>query len=132
MQHREEGRTPIGRLAFPGRAARSRFGLAFGVERLGGKFAVGFLEENFYAAFGFFELFLTFTGKSDAFFEELHGVVERKLGAFEAADDLFEASKGALEVWLLWRFGLFGSGLVHVVCLCPRRKRKAMNILRHG
>jgi hypothetical protein len=92
-----------------GEASASGLGLAFGVEGLGGEFAVGFFQEDFDAAFGLFELLLAFAGKSDAFFEELHGIVERKLWAFEAADDLFEASEGTLEVGLLRRFGLFGS-----------------------
>ena len=113
-------RTPIGRLAFPGWAVRSRFALTFRIEGFGGKFAVGFLEENFYAAFGFFELFLTLAGKSDAFFEELHCVVERELRRFEAADDFLEASEGALEIRLLGRLGLFGSGLIHELGLSPR------------
>jgi hypothetical protein len=86
----------------------SRFALAFRVEGLGGNFAVGFFEEDFDAAFGLFELLLAFAGKSDAFFEELHGVVERKLWGFQAADDFLEASEGTLEIGLLGRFGLFG------------------------
>jgi hypothetical protein len=63
--------------------------LGFGIERFGGEFAVGFCKEDFYAAFGFFELLLAFAGEGYAFFEEFHGVVERELRAFEAADDLF-------------------------------------------
>src|SRR5580658_4425970 len=88
---------------------RSRFVLAFGIERLGGKFAVGFFQQDFDAAFGFFKLLLAFAGKGDAFFEELHGVVKRKLGAFEAADDFLETSEGALKIGLFWRLGLLGS-----------------------
>jgi hypothetical protein len=86
----------------------SRFALAFRVEGLGGNFAVGFFEEDFDAAFGLFELLLALAGKSDAFFEELHGIVERELGRLEAADDFLEASEGTLEIGLLGRFGLFG------------------------
>jgi hypothetical protein len=86
----------------------SRFALAFRVEGFGGNFAVGFFEENFDAAFRFFELLLAFAGKGDTFFEEFHSVVERKLGRFEAADDFFESSEGTLEIGLLRRFGLFG------------------------
>ena len=115
----ELGRTPIGRLAFPGNGDRSRFGLAFGVEGFGGEFAVGFFEEDFYAAFRFFELLLAFAGEDDAFFEELHGFVERKLGTFEAADDFFEAREGALKVGPLGRLGFFGGGLNHAVGLYP-------------
>jgi hypothetical protein len=97
-------------LAFQGDAARSRFALAFGIEGLGGEFAVGFFKENFDAAFGLFQLLLAFAGEGHAFFEEFHGVVERKLGAFEAADDLFEACEGALKIGLLGRLGFFGNG----------------------
>jgi hypothetical protein len=79
-------------LAFPGGVTWSRFGLAFRVEGFGSEFAIGFLEENFDAAFGFFELFLAFAGKGDPFFEKLHGVVERELRAFKTADDFFETS----------------------------------------
>jgi hypothetical protein len=91
------------------RRAESRFALAFGIERLGGEFAVGFFQQDFDAAFGFFELLLAFAGEGHAFFEELHGVVERELGAFEATDDLFETSEGSLKIGLLGRIGLFGS-----------------------
>jgi hypothetical protein len=91
-------------------ASGSRVGLAFGVKGFGGEFAVGFLEENFYAAFRLFELLLAFAGEGHAFFEEFHGIVERQLGAFETADDLFETSERALKVRLLGRFGFFGCG----------------------
>jgi hypothetical protein len=85
----------------------SRFVLALGIEWFGGEFAIRFFEEDFYAAFGFFELLLAFAGKLDAFFEEFHGVVERELWAFEAAHDLFEADQGFLEVRLFGWLGLF-------------------------
>jgi hypothetical protein len=70
----------------------SRLVLAFGIERLGDEFAIGFFKEDFNAAFGLFELLLTFAGECDSLLEELHGVVQRELGAFEAADDLLETS----------------------------------------
>jgi hypothetical protein len=92
------------RLETPG----SRLALAFRVEGFSGNFAVGFFEEDFHAAFGFLELLLAFAGKGDTFFEELHGIVEGKLWAFEAADDFLEASEGTLEIGLLGRFGLLG------------------------
>ena len=122
----------MGRLAFPGGAARSRFGLAFRVERLGGELAVGFFQKNFYAAFGLFELLLAFAGKRDTLFEELHGIVEGKLWAFEAADDFFETCERALKVGLFRRLGFFWRGLVHRVNLCPRNVAEAQNILRHA
>jgi hypothetical protein len=86
----------------------SRLGLAFGFERFGGEFAVGFFEKDLDAAFGLFELLLAFARESYAFFEELHGIVERKLGAFEVADDFLETGEGTLEIGLLGWFGLFG------------------------
>src|SRR6266702_3381141 len=43
-----------------------------------------------------------------AFFEKLHGVIQRELRALQAADDFFKAGKGALEIWFLGRFRLFG------------------------
>jgi len=61
---------------------RSRLGLAFGIEGLGGELTVGFFQKNFDTAFGFFELLLALAGKRDTLFEELHGIVERELWAF--------------------------------------------------
>src|SRR6266700_1488086 len=55
-------------LATSSRSA-SRFGLPLGIERLGGKLAIGFLQED-----------------------------------FQAADDLFQASKGTLKVGFFRRF----------------------------
>src|ERR1700732_1801351 len=74
-----------------GVATGSRFALAFRVERLGGKLAISLFQENFDAALGFFQLFLAFARERDAFFKKFHGVVERDLGTFEAADDFFQA-----------------------------------------
>lgn len=73
--------------------AGSRLALAFGIERLRGKSAIGFFEQNFDAALGLFELLLAFAGKRHALFEELHGIVERELRAFEAVDHLFQTSE---------------------------------------
>src|SRR5271168_2085879 len=89
-------------------AESSRFALAFGIKGLSGKFAVGFFQENFHASLGFFELLLAFAREGHALFEEFHGVVERKLGAFKAADDFFEARQGALEIGFFRRFGFLG------------------------
>ena len=93
----------------------SRFALAFGIERFGGDFAVGFFEEDFYAAFGFFELLLAFAGKAHAFFKEFHGVVERELRAFEAPDDFFQASKDFSKSGFLGGSGFFDGSGVHVI-----------------
>ncbi len=97
-----------------GCGASRGFRLRFGVERFGNNFTVGFSKEDFYFAFGFLQLFLAFGGESHAFFEELHGVVQRKLRAFEFADDFFETREGALEIGLLGWIGFFGSRCVHV------------------
>jgi hypothetical protein len=84
----------------------SRLALALGIERLGGQLSIRFFEEDFDAAFGFFELLLAFARKGDAFFKEFHSVVEGELRAFEAADDFFEADEGLLEIGLLRGLGL--------------------------
>ena len=70
------------------------------LKRLRDDLAVGFLQENFHASFGLFELLLALVRKLHAFFEELHGVVERKIGAFEALHDFFEARERFFEVAL--------------------------------
>src|ERR1700726_3877488 len=102
------GWAPNGRWAVPGDASWSRFVLAFGIERLGDKFAIGLFQEDFDTAFGFFELLLAFAGKRDPFFEELHGLVERKLWALQSADHFFQARERAFKIGLLGRFGFFG------------------------
>src|SRR6267378_1706640 len=57
----------------------SRFGLPLGIERLGGKLAIGFLQEDFHSPLRFFQLLLTLTGERNAFFEQLHRVVQSEL-----------------------------------------------------
>jgi hypothetical protein len=89
------------------------FGLAFGFEGFGDDPTVSFPEENFDFAFRFFQLLLAFCGKGDAFFEQFHRIVERKLRAFELADDLFKAREAALKIRLFRRIGLFWCGCVH-------------------
>src|ERR1043166_7197243 len=78
--------------------ASRRFWLRFGIEGFGDDFAVGLAEENFDLAFGFFELLLALAGECDAFFKEFHGIVERKLRAFEFANNFFETREAAFEV----------------------------------
>src|SRR6266566_3811219 len=87
-----------------GSRSASRFGLPFGIERLVGKLAIGFLQEDFHAALGFFQLLLALAGERDALFEQLHRLVQRELRAFQAADDLFQANKGTLKVGFFRRF----------------------------
>src|SRR6266850_1610689 len=88
-------------------AAASRFTLTFGIKRFSGKLAVSFLEQDFHAAFGIFQLFLAFARECHTFLEKLHGVIQGKLRALQAADDFFQTRKGALEIRLLWCFRLF-------------------------
>ena len=92
-----------------GGGGASRFGLPLRIERLGGGLAVGFLEENFHSPLGLFELLLAFSRKRDALFEQLHGVVQRKLRTLEAADDFLEAGERTLKIRLLLRFRFLGS-----------------------
>src|SRR5260370_35641366 len=76
----------------------SRFSLPLGIERLGGKLALGFLQENFHPAPRLFQLFLTLTGERDALFENFHRVVPKKLRAFQAPHDFFEAAQQQLKI----------------------------------
>jgi hypothetical protein len=85
-----------------------RLALAFGIERLSRKLAIGFFQENFNAALCFLELLLAFAREGYSFFEKFHSVVERDLRTLEAADDLFEARERTLKIGLLRRFGLLG------------------------
>src|SRR5882762_3501536 len=91
-------------------AAASRFTLTFRIKRLRRKLAVGFLEEDFYAAFRLFQLLLAFSRECHTFLEELHGVIQGKLRAFQTSNDFFEAGERTLEIRLLWRFGFLSSG----------------------
>src|SRR6266436_2366701 len=93
--------------------ARSSFVLFFWLEGFGGQFSVGFLQQDFDAAFGFFELLLALAGKRDAFLEQFHGFIQRKLRAFEAANHFFETREGFLKVGLLGRLRFFRRCRVH-------------------
>src|SRR5258708_6541485 len=87
----------------------SRFGLPLGVEWLGGKLAIGFFQEDFHSSLRLFQLLLTLTGERDAFFEQLHRVVQRELRALQAANDFLQAGKRALKIGLFRWFWFFGS-----------------------
>src|SRR5712692_2420447 len=87
----------------------SRFGLPLGIERLGGKLAIGFLQENFYSPLRLFQLLLALARESDALFEELHRVVQRELGALQSADDFLKPGQRTLKIGLLRRFWFLGS-----------------------
>src|SRR5882672_5828243 len=89
-------------------AAASRFTLTFGIKRFGSKLAVGFFDQDFHAAFRFFQLFLAFAREGHTFLEKLHGVIQGKLRAFQAADDFLQTRKGTLEIRLLGCFRLLG------------------------
>jgi hypothetical protein len=52
---------------------------------------------------------LALAGEGHAFFEKFHGVVQRKLGTFQAANHFFEAGKGTLKVRFFRWFGLLGN-----------------------
>src|ERR1700694_1622418 len=91
----------------------SRFGLPLGIERLGGKPAIGFLKKDLHSPLRLLQLFLTLTGEGDAFFEQLHRVVQRELRALQAADDFLQAGKGALKIGLFRWVGFFGQLGIH-------------------
>src|SRR5260370_13154595 len=80
----------------------SRFRLPLGIERFSSQLAIGFLQENLYSPLGLFQLLLAFARECDAFFEELHRVVQRKLWTFQAAYDFLKPSQRAFKVGLLW------------------------------
>src|SRR5207302_10326354 len=65
----------------------SRFGLLLGVERLGRKLAIRFLQKDFHASLRLFELLLALARKRDALFDKLHCLVKRKLRDFYSLDD---------------------------------------------
>src|ERR1700732_3700064 len=60
---------------------RVRLGLflGFGIERLRSQFAAGLLEQKFHFAFGLFQMFLAIARELDAFLEQFHGLVQRKV-----------------------------------------------------
>src|SRR6267154_1912484 len=76
-----------------GGGSASRFGLPLGIERLGGKLAIGFLEEDFHAPLRLFELLLALPRQRDALFKQFHRVIQGKLRAFQSADDFLETGK---------------------------------------
>src|ERR1700674_2657947 len=88
-------------------AVASRFTLTFGIKRFGGKLGVRFLEKDFHAAFRLLQLFLAFARERHTFLEKLHGVIQGKFRALQAADDLLQSRKGTLEIRLLGCFRLF-------------------------
>ena len=101
-----------------GSGARSRRGrlgifLGFGIEGFRRHFAAGFLEQNFHFALGLLQIFLAIARELHAFFEQLHGFVERKIRAFQFSDNLFEARERIFKIRLLRGFGLFCRCWIH-------------------
>src|SRR5205085_2231034 len=78
------GWNPLGQVA----CHASRFALPLWIERFCAQLAVRLFQKDLDAALGFFELFLAFARKRHAFLEELHGVVQRKLRALQAPQNL--------------------------------------------
>ena len=91
------------------RSRRSRLGffLGFGIEGFRGHLAAGLLEQNFHFALGLLQVFLAIARELHAFFEQLHGIVERQIRALQFADDLFQARERIFKIGLLRGFGLF-------------------------
>src|SRR5712692_4114111 len=87
----------------------SRFGLPLGIERLSGKLAIGFLQENFYSPLCLFQLLLALARESDALFEQFHRVVQRELRAFQPAHDFLKPGERTLKIRFLRRLGFLGS-----------------------
>src|SRR5712664_3298367 len=89
-------------------APASRFTLTFGIKRFSAKLAVSFFEKDFHAAFRLFQLFLAFARERHTFLEKLHGVIQGKLRALQAADDFLQSRQGTLKIRLLGCFWFFG------------------------
>src|SRR6266851_3905707 len=106
-----------------GRAAgclgASRFSLPLGIERLGGKLAIGFLQEDFHSPLRLFQLLLALARKRDALLKQFHCVVQRELRAFQAPDDFLKTGERALKIGLFRWFGFHGRRKIHAICPCP-------------
>ena len=101
MSESGHGRGPLG------------FFLGFGFEWHSGYLAARLLEEKFDLSLRLFEVFLAFAGELYALLEEFHCVVQRKVGALEFSDDLFQSSEGMLEIGSLPRFRLLRRRWIH-------------------
>src|SRR6266851_8623743 len=87
----------------------SRFALPLGIEGLGRKLAIRFLQEDFHSTFRLLQLLLALAGECDALFEQFHRVVQRELRAFQAANDFLKACQRALKIGLFREFGFLRS-----------------------
>ena len=65
--------------------------LSFGLKHFCGQFAIGFLQQNLYSPFRFFQLLLAFPRKVHAFFKQFHGLVQRKLRTLHSPHDFFKS-----------------------------------------
>src|SRR6267143_4237960 len=93
--------------AASGRSSRSV--LPLGIEGLGHKLAICFLQEDFHATLRLLQLLLALAGERYALFEQLHRIVQGELRTFQAADDFLEAGERALKIGLFRGFRFFGS-----------------------
>lgn len=84
---------------------QSESGLIFRLKRFSGDLSVRLFQQNLNAAFGFLELFLAFSRKLHALFEELHRFIEREIGAFQSLYHFFEARERLLEFAFARLFG---------------------------
>src|SRR6266446_5403454 len=106
---KEESFIAAGNRRAAGCRGESRFGLPLGIERLSGQLAIGFFQKNFHSSLRLFQLLLALAREGDALFEQFHRVVQRELGALQAADDLLKPGQRALKIGLLRWLGFLGS-----------------------
>src|SRR5207245_6181050 len=59
------------------------------------------------------QLLLAIARELHAFFEELHGLIQRQIRAFQLAHDLFQARQGLLKRLLFCWFGLLAWSWIH-------------------
>lgn len=77
------------------------------LEWRGDDFPVSLLQQDFDLAFRLFQFLLAFARELHSFFEQAHGLIQRKIGAFQALDDFFQPRQRFFEFALARRFGGF-------------------------
>src|SRR5205814_7054591 len=60
-----------------------------------------------------FQILLAIARELHALFKQFHRVIERKVRAFELADDFFQARQRAFKIRLLYAVGFFYRTLIH-------------------
>jgi hypothetical protein len=75
--------------------------LRLGIKRRQGHLTAGLLEQDFHLAFGLLQVLLAIARELYTFFEKLHGVIERQIGALQLLDDLFQSRERVFEIRLL-------------------------------